>query len=306
MRAPAARRENASLGDEPVLRIGVPHRSGQLCVTAYERGLPVMVSASAFWVARQQRFVRDGPSPLWECDVALDSAGFTAMANWKRKGTQRGMLGLFPWTLAEYFDLVEMVNPSWWSQPDACVEPELAADDAERGRRLEATEAMLAASLILVDRYQQLGAGWLQPPVPVLQGWLPTDYLESLDRMLRTWQEHGASFDAPVLVGLGSMCRRPVEDAKVGIRAVLDVLLPRLPPSIKLHLFGVKSQAMASLASIAQVASFDSMAWDVDARYSALRARTSNTLAHRSEAMLRWYDRQQARLHAPAFPATTR
>ncbi|HUV97515.1 MAG TPA: hypothetical protein VMV98_08610 [Acidobacteriaceae bacterium] len=293
-------RVNATLQDTPELRVGVPQRSGTLCSMASRANLPVMVSASAYWLRDSGRFTDDGPSELLNCDFALDSAGFTAMANWKRKGTQPGMLGIFPWTLSDYVSLVGKLRPAWWSQPDACVEPELASDAAARIDRLEATEAMLAASLILVDRWQQLGAPWIAQPVPVLQGWRPAEYRESLDRMLRTWAKDGAAFDAPVLVGVGSMCRRPVEDPEIGILAVLDELLPVLPRGMKLHLFGVKSTAMARLASMPQVASFDSMAWDVAARYEAGRTGGPNTLARRGAAMLQWYERQQQHLAAAA------
>jgi len=289
-------RVNATLQDKPVLRIGVPHRSGKLCSTASRAGLPVMVSASAYWLRDAGRFTDDSPSELQNCDFALDSAGFTAMANWKRQGHQAGMLGIYPWTLSDYVRLVGRLRPAWWSQADCCVEPQLASDAGTRANRLEATEAMLAASLILVDRWQQLGAPWIAPPVPVLQGWLPSEYRESLERMLRTWEKDGAAFDPPALVGVGSMCRRPVDDPDVGILAVLDDLLPHLPTGMKLHLFGVKSTAMARLASMPQIASFDSMAWDVAARFEAGRTGGPNTLARRGASMLKWYDRQQQHL----------
>lgn len=283
---------NAYLDDQPILRVGVPHRSGALCSEAYRAGMPVMVSASAYWLRDKGRFADDSPSPLLDCDFALDSAGFTAMANWKRQGHQPGMLGIFPWSLTDYLSLVGKLRPAWWSQGDACCEPEVAGDQAERSRRLEMTEAMLAASLILVDRWQQAGAPWIAPPVPVLQGWYPEDYLESLERMLRTWETNGRAFEPPALVGLGSMCRRPADDPEIGIMAVLDTLLPALPRGMKLHAFGVKSTAMARLASIPEIASFDSMAWDVGARYQALRDGGPNTLERRGAVMREWYAKQ--------------
>jgi hypothetical protein len=287
-------RVNAVLPSTPVLRVGVPHRGGRLCREAWENEMPMMVSASAFWHARRAEFIEPGASDLELGDVALDSAGFTAMSQWKRKGRQPGMLGIFPWTLAQYIELAGLLRPMWWSQPDCCVEPEIAADPQERSYRIEATAAMLEASLILVRDWQSRGAFWQCPPVPVLQGWTVGEYRESLDRMLEAWDRYSDAFDPPVLVGVGSMCRRPVDDPNTGILAILEGILPHLPDGMKLHLFGVKGSAMGRLASIPQVASFDSMAWDYSARMKARREGGPNTLERRAREMLRWYGAQMS------------
>lgn len=289
-------RANAHLGEEPVLRIGVPHRGGALCLTAYREGMPVMVSASAFWDRQTRRFRTDADiGVLQDCDFALDSAGFTAMMNWKRLGRQPGMLGVFPWSLVDYVNLIGVLRPAWASQPDMCVEPEIAHDAGVRHHRIEATAAMLEAHLALVARWQDLGAFWLAPPVPVLQGWFPDDYVRSLDLMQEAWEKHTAHFDAPVLIGLGSMCRRPLNHAQTGIRAILDHLLPRLPRTARIHCFGVKGAAMKELADMPQVASFDSMAWDFGARVAARKADAPRSMEHRAAAMRDWYDQQRPR-----------
>lgn len=261
--------------------------------------MPMMVSASAFWLEHKQEFVEPDISELEQGDFALDSAGFTAMSLWKRKGTQRGMLGMFPWTLAEYVELAGLLRPMWWSQPDACVEPDIAGNEEARCFRIEATAAMLEASLMLVDRWQSLGAWWQSPPVPVLQGWTADEYMRSLDLMIDAWQRYTHAFDMPALVGVGSMCRRPVHDPDIGILSILERLLPRLPDGMRLHMFGVKGAVMSRLATIPQVASFDSMAWDFGARMMARKEGSSNTLERRAGEMKRWY-RAQAPWHVQA------
>lgn len=89
---------NAVLPEEQVMRVGVPHRGGKLAFHAFERSYPVTVSANAFWNPKALCFKKPWATDLDECDVALDSAGFTAMSLWKAKGKQRGMAGVFPWT----------------------------------------------------------------------------------------------------------------------------------------------------------------------------------------------------------------
>ncbi len=46
---------NAQLGDELMVRVGVPHKSGSLAFHAFNQDYPVMVSASAFWNASRQQ-----------------------------------------------------------------------------------------------------------------------------------------------------------------------------------------------------------------------------------------------------------
>jgi len=285
-------RVNAVLPEHQVLRVGVPHRGGRLCAEAWANDMPVMVSASAFWNRATGEFIEPPQSELEQCDVALDSAGFTAMAQWKRKGPQAGMLGIYPWRLEQYVELAGLLRPSWWSQPDLCVEEPIAGDREARRYRIEATAAMLEASLILVDRWQQQGAFWQSPPVPVLQGWTVDEYCESLDRMVDIYARMARTFDQPVLVGVGSMCRRPVNDPEIGILAILDGLLPRLPPGIRLHLFGIKGSALERLVKLPQIASFDSMAWDFAARVHSRKHGQPNTMDRRAATMHAWYARQ--------------
>jgi len=101
---------NAVLDDEMVMRVGIPHKGGRLAFHAFNEGYPAMVSANAFWNAEKRRFAFPEATNVSELDFALDSAGYTAMALWKSKGTQRGMAGVFPWTYAEYLEFAALTG----------------------------------------------------------------------------------------------------------------------------------------------------------------------------------------------------
>src|SRR3546814_7492915 len=67
------------------------------------------------------------------------------------------------------------------------------------------------------------------------------------------------------------MCRRPVHGAD-GLIAVVDRLDQILPRRTRLHLFGVKGDAIPYLTAFAhRVASIDSQAYGVSARNAARR-----------------------------------
>ncbi len=139
---------------EFVMRVGIPHRSGRLAFHAFNHGYAAMVSASAFWNPRAGAFCFPRATDLQEVDFALDSAGFTAMRLWKARGTQPGMAGVFPWTYAQYVELASMSGASWWSQPDLCCEPEIAANHEEVDYRIRATATLLEGVLRVVYAWQ--------------------------------------------------------------------------------------------------------------------------------------------------------
>ncbi|MBG6083038.1 deazapurine DNA modification protein DpdA family protein [Rubrivivax gelatinosus] len=288
---------NASLSDEMIMRVGVPHRGGGLAFHAFKEGHSVMVSANAFWDPKHKRFAVPGATNLTDLDWALDSAGFTAMQLWQAKGTQRGMAGVFPWTYAEYLEFAALMNPSWYSQPDLCCEPEIAADQATIDFRINATATLLEGCLRVIWAWQnelaktcsaEVIANMIRPPVPVIQGWTVDDYLRSLDLMVSVWQRWQPWLAPPALIGIGSVCRRTLKHPKHGLYAVLSALEGRLPAGSRLHLFGVKGAALDDLKMHKWIASADSMAFDMSARVKAREAGKSNTIEHRSQEMSRW------------------
>lgn len=279
------------------MRVGIPQRGGKLAFHAFNEGYPVMVSANVFWNPRKGQFHIPDATDLEELDVALDSAGFTAMQMWKAKGCQEGMARVFPWTYAQYLELASAMSPSWYSQPDLCCEPEVAHNQSEIDYRIDATATLLEGVLRILYAWQNelaktcsnsVVAHMLRPPVPVIQGWSASDYLRSLDLLSSVWERWEPWLAPPRLIGVGSVCRRNLHHPTHGVYAILAALEGRLPRNARLHLFGVKGACLSGIKMLDCVASADSMAYDFGARVKAHRLGLSNTTTHRSVEMTRW------------------
>jgi hypothetical protein len=153
-------------------------------------------------------------------------------------------------------------------------------------------------------------------PLPILQGRTPDDYLRSAEALAQAIDRthhctcptgdpedceadwHRNRLGLPELVGVGSVCRRSVQGPE-GLLAVLDALHAVLPAGTRLHLFGVKTTALALLGRYGdRIASVDSVAWDRAARWEALREDVPNDLAHRAGVLRRWFRAQQAQARA--------
>ena len=235
------------------MRVGIPKTGGALMAEANNTGYPVMVSAAAFWrdgALRPVDLMRGGEMLM--ADLALDSAGFTAMSGWAKKGPQPGMAGIYPWTLQAYLDLVQSLGSSctWYAQPDFCCEPEVAGDRAERMRRVELTAISLGYCLqevqireVLAERaFAQVKSplrrrlltveSSIKPPVPVLQGWEAGDYRHSAELLRRTWEPWQQLYGCR-LIGLGSVCRRSLHDRTHGILAILRAIEDVVPPRLQ-------------------------------------------------------------------------
>jgi hypothetical protein len=259
------------------LRIGLPLSGGELVRAARARGLPVLFSANAFAQRYALGHSREGefrgfrlpdPDQFKDLDAALDSAGFVAAVRY----------GEYLWDVEDYLDLVGAFAWRWWASMDYCCEPQIAADRPLRILRMAAT----------VARYEMcVGAAHrrgLPAPMPVLQGWTVSEYLQSL--------EWFAFETPPALLGVGSVCRRRVHGCD-GILEIVAALDRALPGGTRLHLFGVKSEALTVLAGHPRIASTDSMAWD----FAARRERhTTRSIAFRIDCLDRWVARQHSRL----------
>lgn len=95
------------------------------------------------------------------------------------------------------------------------------------------------------------------PPIAVLQGWQPEDYM----RHVEDYAAAGVDLTSLPLVGLGSVCRR---QGTAEIESLVRVLYRR---GLKLHAFGFKLRGLPGCADY--LASADSMAWSYDARRAA-------------------------------------
>lgn len=296
---------NAHLEDEMVMRVGIPHTGGKLTSHAFEEGYPVMVSASAFWNADKRCFRIPEHTNLSELDVALDSAGYTAMKLWQSKGPQAGIANVFPWTWSQYVELASLLGASWWSAPDMCCEPQIACSQAEIDYRVNATATLLEGTLRVVYEWQnQLAktcssreiANMIRPPVPIIQGWSVSDYQRSLDLLMQVWSRWEPWLDVPALIGVGSVCRRSLKHPTHGLHAILAGLEGNLPERSKLHMFGVKGSVLSELKMLDWIASADSMAYDLGARIKARKAGHSNSMAHRASEMSQWMQSAHQRL----------
>ena len=297
-----------------VMRVGIPHRSGKLAFHAFENEYAVMVSANAFWDEKKQMFRLPKATDLMDVDFAVDSAGYSAMTLWKAKGRQRGMAGIFPWTVSEFIEFATSLGASWWAAPDLCCETELAGNEEEVDFRVRATATLLEATLqTLYEWHCELAktcnartiANMLPPPVPVLQGWNVSSYQMSAELLQRVWERWQPWLAPPALIGVGSVCRRPVHHPKHGLLNVLAGIEGHLPTGSKVHLFGVKGAALSQIKMLPWVASADSMAYDVGARQKAFRGGFSNCVAHRSQEMSEWMGQAAARM-SPAAGDQTR
>jgi hypothetical protein len=293
---------NAHTGPELVMRVGIPHKGGRLAFHAFEESYAAMVSANAFFDYKTHTFKIPKHTDLEMLDYALDSAGFTAVSNFQKKGRQRGIAGVFPWSYAQYIELANTLNPSWWAQPDLCCEPEIAGSQAEIDYRVNATATMLEATLRIVFKWQEqlaetecplVIANMIRPPVPVIQGWSADDYKRSLELLMDVWQRWEPWIAPPALIGLGSVCRRDLHHPTHGLFAILAALEPIIPKGSHLHCFGVKGAAIRKIKMMKFIASSDSMGWDAGARIKAHKAGVSNTMLHRSNEMTAWMSKAQ-------------
>ncbi|SEI20769.1 DUF7221 family queuine tRNA-ribosyltransferase-like protein [Paraburkholderia hospita] len=288
---------NANVDDGLLIRVGIPHRGGKLAFHAFNEDYSAMVSAAAFWNAKTGRFSIPDATDLSEINFALDSAGFTAMMQFQAKGRQAGIAGVYPWTMEQFVELASLSGASWVAQPDMCCEPAIAPNQEAIDYRINATATLLEDMLRVVYAWQSELAKTLnlrsvqnmvRIPVPVAQGWTVDDYRRSIDLMMQVWERWMPWIAPPALIGLGSVCRRHLTDPKHGLFAILEGIEGHVPPGSRLHLFGVKGQALERVKMYDWVASADSMAFDFAARIEARKSGQSNTIAHRANQMDRW------------------
>lgn len=244
----------------PTLFVGISRSFKRVREVCDAHGVPMMMSAGALY---RNGALRRYPKSMAGAVIAVDSAGFTAMTVHR---------GVYPWSVSEYLDLIEQARPAWYASRDYCVEPSIAKDDAERARRIDRTIAELDKVRAAASRRGIL------PPVPVLQGWNPCEYIDCWERMGRP----------KGLVGIGSVCRRHLR-GRAGLLSILDELAANGVNAT--HLFGVKGQALSVICAdmflSRMVASVDSHAWDYSARMDGIRG-IDNRMTYLSE----WIQKQ--------------
>jgi hypothetical protein len=253
-----------------ILRVGVDSGRRAILAAARELGAPIMVSANSLWESKTKRFA--GWKAYEGYDTALDSGGFIAMLKY----------GGYRWTVRQYVELAKTMRPTWWAQMDFCCEPQIASNRAEVFSRIERTAAHLH------ECQSEAAAAGTGRPMPVLQGWEPRDYCEG--------PIYSSSFEWPALVGVGSVCRRPV-GGPTGVMAVINAINAAAPEHVKLHLFGVKGTALKHLEQHYpnRVQSADSFAWNMAARWDCLHAGVPCDAEAKAKTLIAWYRRQTHR-----------
>lgn len=273
------------------IRIGIPKSTGALPVHVRRLGQPAILSAGALWQPRRGRFGRPGAA-MQGLDCALDSAGYARMVQGDG----------YPWTVEQYVAVVLMWAWAWWSQMDYPCEADLAPSSADVLRRVEATAELLADCRAEAQRLRGFGKV-IADPVPVLQGRAPADY-----RLSVTLAGEVLGGDWPAFVGVGSMCMRPVNGPE-GVLAVVAALDAALPPHVRLHLFGVKTDALVPLRHHPRIESVDSQAWGTRVRKQAWADRRLLPaedqvgpvcgMPEKKAALTRFAGAQLARIHGP-------
>ena len=266
--------------------IGLPHLSdSKLLDRARQLQQPVLISANALsrWSRRRgwREWTGWTTGPLANAaglhSLCLDSAGFSAMTTY----------GGYPWTVGDYVRLAAAYPFRWWAALDYCVEHEVAG---ARDEILDRISRTIRANIECRLRGEDQDI--LDSFMPVIQGRLPADYERCADALSGTIERAG-------LVGVGSMCRRSIHGPE-GLMAVVDHLDRVLPRRIRLHLFGVKGEALPYLAAFRhRIASIDSQAYGVAARTAARRDGCVKTDAIVADHMEHWVHAQHARLRQP-------
>ncbi|HNB04652.1 MAG TPA: hypothetical protein PKV97_01880 [Thauera aminoaromatica] len=255
-----------------ILRVGIPKPNGSMTRELHRRRQPVLISAGALWDPRTEAFRCSGLL-LLRMDCALDSAGFV-----------RGLSG-YPWSVEQYVELAAGSSWAWWAQMDLPCEAAIAPDRETVVRRVIESAALFRRCAAAAETARQASAFLRETfadPMPVLQGRRLEDYQRSIELLS----------PLPALVGVGSMCTRPIHGPE-GLVPIVEGLHQLLPASVQLHLFGVKGPALAALERFGdRILSVDSMAYDIHARKTAHREQVSNTVARRTSVMLDWISKQ--------------
>lgn len=238
--------------------------------------MPLLMSANALYSHKRAEFREPLVWSAAHSGIALDSAGFVAMRRY----------GGYPWTMQQYASVGALHPWDWWAAMDYCCEPEIATDRAKVRARVERTAESLDALRCHVHDLRDDGAVWATMPMPILQGWDVDDYRRSVELTDRVLDGRW-----PAMVGIGSVCRRHLR-GRSGVLRIFGEVAAAIPSSTRLHLFGVKSGALAHLAGHPQMGSIDSCAWDMSARIDARQRGVSNTLDHRMRHLRAWVAKQ--------------
>ena len=178
----------------------------------------------------------------WACD----SGGFTELS----------MFGKWVTTPTEYVDHLERFNNEirsldWAAPQDYMCEPQMLT---KTNKSIQEHQHLTCQNyLVLKTLAPHL------PIIPVLQGWMPDDYLHHAGM----YSTYGIILDEQSVVGIGSVCRRTKVE---GMKQVFEQLTQ---DRLRLHGFGLKQDGIKLFGS--NLYSSDSMAWSFTARAAGWR-----------------------------------
>lgn len=202
---------------------------------------------------------------------ALDSGGFTELSTHHKWRTDAKSYAAKVKRVAS-----EVGNLEWASPQDWMCEPWIL-----KGTGLTVEEHQLRTVRNFLElRTLDTGAH----VIPVLQGWLPEDYL----RHVELYSLAGVDLLSESTVGVGSVCRRQSE-TEAG-----SILLNLRSLGLKnLHGFGFKIAGIRKYGNLLKSA--DSMAWSYAARYDPpLEGCTHKTCANCLRYALQWREKIQS------------
>lgn len=266
--------------------VGLPHLSnGPILKRVREMQVPALISANCLsrWRSHEgwRQWAGWGLATLANArglrSLDLDSGGYVDM------GTYRGI----PWSVDEYMALAASYPFRRFASLDYCTEAGVAHD---REQVLDRISRTIRANRDCRQRADDLGIS--DRLMPVIQGRLPTDYERCADAL--AW-----SMTPGTVIGVGSMCRRPVNGPE-GLRAVFEHLDRVLAQGVLLHGFGIKGTALSYLKGLEhRIASIDSQAYGIHARHDALARGVSKTDALVADHLEAW---TEAQIHRAATP----
>jgi hypothetical protein len=227
----------------PIRPNAVAHPAGGSCRFYLGTHNPAWLSRVSFPLfVSHRRLARYRRLPVARCRWVLDSGAFTELSTH----------GRWRITPAQYIAMVrryrdQITHLDWAAPQDWACEPFMVERTGLSVR--EHQERTVGNFLEIRELAPDL------PVIPVLQGWLLTDYLVCAE----LYASAGVDLSAEPLVGLGSVCRRQSTDE-------IAVIVTRLHEmGLRLHGFGVKTEGLRRYGRY--LASADSMAWSLRGRY---------------------------------------
>lgn len=186
--------------------------------------------------------IRERKSPFEVNRWIMDSGAFTEISTYGRYRHDVKEYAAAARRWAEIGELEAIVAQDWMCEPWIIQKTGLSVEEHQR---------------LTIERYDELLHEALPVLVlPVLQGYLPADYLRHL-------RQYSSRLRPGMWVGVGSICKR---NGRPGEVAAVLATIKAERPDLLLHGFGLKKTALLDPSVRGHLHSADSMAWSYAAR----------------------------------------